>query len=198
MRKALSESGLDEWPLNRNVRDGFVRGVLAAVLLPYLRLDLLQEVIGELIDDETTLVTPQPLRPLGALSGGLPSDAAKSAQEGRRARVALFEPDALRRAELSRAMLGASFDVEVLDNVAQVEKSRAPHAIVCAMAGDARSVLTRLATTFTRTGLVVLDDPSARVDVVAVLNVWSGERVARVPRLAPPAQVCARIRIVLP
>lgn len=198
LRKALAEASLDEWPADRDARDAFVRGILAAVLLPYLRLDLLQDVIAELIDEETTLVTPQPLRALGALSGGLPSDAAKAAQEGRRARIALFEPDALRRAELSRAMLGASFEVEVLENLAQVEKTRAPHAIVCAIAGDARVVLTRIAKTFTRTGLVVLDDPSARVDVVAVVNAWRAERVARVPRLAPPAQVCARIRVVLP
>ena len=197
LRRALEDAELEAWPTDPSQLDAFVRGVLAATLLPYLRLEQVQRLVGELLDP-TLDRTPPPLRTATALSGGVPVDAASAAREGRRARVALWEPEALRRVELSRAFVGASFDVDALETLAALATVAAPHVLVAVVDLHAVAALVRAAKRFTRTGLVALEAAESLDAVRDVLAAWPTDRGARVARFAPAAQVCARVRVVLP
>ena len=189
LRMVLWDAGMEAVPDAREAYQAFVREEVLPRLVPMVRLERLHDLVRRTIGEEGS-IHPPPLKTHGAAPGAAISPA-------RRARVVIVEADAFRRIAVSRELVRAGFDVEVVATPIEVLRLDAFHALVLALDGDGEGVVRKLAETRTRAGLVTYDAPTARDSIKRTIDLWPSDRVAVVARDAPPATLCARVKIVV-
>jgi hypothetical protein len=189
LREVLGDSGYDAVPEARDAYQTFVREEVLPRLLPLVRLEQMHDLVRRTIGEEGSL-HPFPLKP----HGSVPTPAAGPKT---RPRVVVVERDAYKRIQISKALVGAGFDVEVVPATRDVHKLEAFHALVMPLDADGERVVQQLVSAKTRAGLVLYDDPVARAAIKRTIDGWPSDRVALVARDAPPAALCARVRIVV-
>jgi len=189
LREVLGDSGYDAVPEGRDAYQTFVREEVLPRLLPLIRLEQMHDLVRRTIGEEGSL-HPFPLKPHG--SAPTPAAAPKT-----RPRVVVVERDAFKRIQISKALVGAGFDVEVVPATRDVHRLEAFHALVMPLDADGERVVQQLVTAKTRAGLVLYDDPEARAAIKRTIDGWPSDRVALVAREANPASLCARVRIVV-
>lgn len=189
LRMVLWDAGMEAVPEVREPYQAFVRDEVLPRLMPMVRLEKLHDLVRRTIGEEGSL-HPPPLRPHGAAPGAKTVPA-------RRARVVLVEADAFRRIAISRELVRAGFDVEVVSTPAEVLGVDAFHVLVLRLDDDGEAVARKLAEGGTRAGLVTYDEPAAKGVLKRTIDTWPSDRVAIVPRDAPPATLCARVKIVV-
>lgn len=189
LRMVLWDAGMEAVPDAREPYQAFVRDEVLPRLMPLVRLEKLHDLVRRTIGEEGSM-HPPPLRPHGAAP-----QPHKSAT--RRARVVIVESDAFRRIAISRELVRGGFDVEVVASPSEVLRVDAFHVVVLPLEGDGEMVARKLAEGGTRAGLVTYDRPDARSVLRKTIDAWPSDRVAVVPRDAPPATLCARVKIVV-
>lgn len=188
LRMVLWDAGMEAVPDAREAYQAFVREEVLPRLMPIVRLDKLHDLVRRTIGEEGSL-HPPPLKTHGATPG-------EKTIPARRARVVFVEPDAFRRIAVSRELVRAGFDVEVVATPIEVLNVDAFHAVVLSVEGDGAAVIKKLAEQQTRAGLVTYESAAARESIKRIIELWPSDRVAVVARDAPPATLCARVKIV--
>ncbi len=186
LRTVLWDAGMDAVPEARVPFEGFVRDEILPRLVPMVRLDRLHDLVRRTIGDEGSLHAA-PLKSYGAIPGERPRG---------RPRVVIVEPDAFRRVGISRELVRAGFDVEVVASAEEVLRVEAFHAVVMLLDEAAERVAKSLAGRGTRAGLVIYDDPLRRESARSIIDSWPSDRVSIVARDAPPSVLSSRVRIV--
>lgn len=188
LRMVLWDAGMEAVPDAREAYQAFVREEVLPRLMPLVRLDKLHDLVRRTIGEEGS-VHPPPLKAHGSVPGDKTIPA-------RRARVVIVEPDAFRRIGMSRELVRAGFDVEVVATPPEVLSVEAFHALVISLDREGELVVRKLAESGTRAGLVTFESEAGRDAVKRVIERWPNDRVAVVARDAPPATLCARVKIV--
>lgn len=189
LRMVLWDAHMQAVPEGRDAYEAFVREEVLPRLVPMVRLDKLHDLVRRTIGEEGSL-HPPPLKVHGAVPGEQPA-------ASRRARVVLVDADAFRRMGVSRELVRAGFDVEVVATPAEVLNVEAFHAVILPLDEEGERVARALASAGTRAGLVTYDDASHRAAVKRVIDAWPSDKVAIVGRDATPAALCSRVKIVI-
>jgi len=191
LRMVLWDAGMEAVPDTREPYQAFVRDEVLPRLMPLVRLDKMHDLVRRTIGEEGS-IHPPPLKSHGAVPG-------ERAAPARRARVVIVEPDAFRRIAISRELVRAGFDVEVVASANEVLRLEAFHVVVLPLDGEGEAVARKLAESGTRAGLVTYDppNPEARAAIKRTIDAWPTDRVSIVARDAAPATLCARVKIVV-
>ena len=188
LRDVLQDAQLDFVPEGRDAFSAFVREEILPRLMPLLRLEQVHDLVRRTIGEEGSLFPP-PLKPHG---GGT----ARERGPAVRPRVVVVEPDAMRRVNLSRALVRDGFDVEVVPFAAEVLALDAFHVVVMTLDPEGERVVEELVRRSTRAGLVLYDDPALREAAKRAIDRWPNDRVSLVAPDALASTLCARVRIV--